>query len=83
MNIENKEWAPPSPILVRTQPYIFFVSPILIRHRYLCLLHRDFFLDDTYEILKYHEVLLDLKYLIPKYLIPKYHKVLLDNHLNF
>jgi len=28
-NIENIEWAPPTPIPVRTQPYILFVSPIL------------------------------------------------------
>jgi len=26
---ENIEWAPPSPILVRTQPQTFVVSPIL------------------------------------------------------
>jgi len=29
LNNENVEWAPPSPILVRTQPKILVVSPIL------------------------------------------------------
>jgi len=29
LNNENIEWAPPSPILVRTQPKILVVSPIL------------------------------------------------------
>jgi len=29
LNNKNIEWAPPSPIPVRTQPQIFVVSPIL------------------------------------------------------